>query len=76
MVIALPKVKIDGTVYYIDERLNELRNVKDPSDKEKMEGSKEFYLETFGEYKGNWSKRKSKPKSKLQFGLPIGVRWK
>ena len=62
MVTALPKVKIGGTVYFIDERLNELRNVKDPSDREKMEGSKEFYLETFGEYKGNWRK-KSKSKS-------------
>ena len=48
---ALPKVKIGGRIFYIDERLNELRNVKNPFDVEKMEGSKEFYLKLFGEVK-------------------------
>lgn len=46
---ALPKVKLgDGKTYFVDERLNELRNVKDFNDVEKMEGSAEFYVRHFG----------------------------
>jgi hypothetical protein len=48
---ALKKIKIGNKVYFIDSRLNELRNVKDFSDKEKMEGSEEFYLKIFKEVK-------------------------
>lgn len=48
MVVALPIIKIGNKRYYVDERLNELRNVSNPSDREKMEGSKEFYIATFG----------------------------
>jgi len=44
-------IKIGRKVYFIDSRLNELRNVKDPCDREKMEGSEEFYLKLYGEYK-------------------------
>ena len=51
MVIALKKVKIGRKVYFIDSRLNELRNVKNPCDSEKMEGSEKYYLKLFGEYK-------------------------
>jgi len=50
MVIALKKVKIGNKVYFIDSRLNELRNIKNPADREKLEGSEEFYLKIFGEY--------------------------
>lgn len=45
---ALPKVKIGNKVYFLDERLNEMRNINDFTDVEKMEGSKEFYLKHFG----------------------------
>jgi hypothetical protein len=45
---ALPIIKIGDTEYYVDERLNELREVDNPYNVEKMEGSKEFYLENFG----------------------------
>lgn len=48
---ALPIIKIGDTRYYVDERLNELRNVDDPNDREKMEGSAEWYIETFKEVK-------------------------
>jgi len=44
----LPIVKIGDTYYFVDARLNELRNVKNPNDREKMEGSEEFYIKTFG----------------------------
>jgi hypothetical protein len=47
-VTPLPVVKIGGKKYYVDERLNELRNVKNPHDREKMEGSAEFYVRHFG----------------------------
>lgn len=47
---ALKKVKIGNKVYFIDARLNELRNVKNFMDSEKMEGSEETYLNLFGEY--------------------------
>jgi len=50
MVIALKKVKIGNKVYFIDSRLNELRNIKNPADREKLEGSEDFYLKIFGEY--------------------------
>jgi hypothetical protein len=32
MVRALPTVEIDGKVYFIDERLRELRNINNPHD--------------------------------------------
>lgn len=44
----LPKVKICSKVYYLDARLNELRNIKNPHDREKMQGSKELYIKHFG----------------------------
>lgn len=44
----LPVVKIGNKKYYVDSRLNELRNVKNPHDREKMEGSEDFYVSTFG----------------------------
>ena len=44
----LPRVKIGRKTYYVDSRLNELRNVKNPHDSEMMEGSESFYLENFG----------------------------
>ena len=44
----LPKVKIGKKIYFVDARLNELRNIKDFSDSEKMEGSEQFYVDTFG----------------------------
>jgi hypothetical protein len=44
---ALPKIKIAGKTYYVDARLNELRNVSNPHDIEKMEGSAEFYIQHF-----------------------------
>ena len=34
---ALPTLKIGSKTYYIDERLDELRNVKNPNDKESIE---------------------------------------
>ena len=49
MMTALKKVKIGRKIYFIDSRLNELRNVNDFFDREKMEGSEEFYLKLFGE---------------------------
>ena len=45
---ALPKIKLGRKEYFVDARLNELRNVKNPFDVEKMEGSEEFYIEHFG----------------------------
>jgi hypothetical protein len=44
---ALPRIKLDRKIYFVDARLNELRNVKDPNDTEKMEGSEELYLQHF-----------------------------
>ena len=43
----LPVIKIEDKYYFVDERLNELRNVKDPHDREKMEGDAELYLNLF-----------------------------
>lgn len=48
MATQLPIIKIGGKKYYVDERLNELRNIKNPNDREKMEGSAEFYVKAFG----------------------------
>ncbi len=31
-IVALPTVEIDGKVYFVDERLKELRNVLNPHD--------------------------------------------
>jgi hypothetical protein len=45
---ALPIVKIGRKTYFVDARLNELRNTKNPNDSEKMEGSEEFYINNFG----------------------------
>lgn len=44
----LPIVKIGNKRYLVDARLNELRNVNNPDDREKMEGSEEFYVKNFG----------------------------
>lgn len=43
----LPKIKIGRKTYFVDEKLNELRNIKNPHDTEKMEASEEFYIKTF-----------------------------
>jgi hypothetical protein len=47
----LPIIHIDGTDYFVDERLNEIRNVKNPHDREKLEGSADFYIKTWGKKK-------------------------
>lgn len=44
----LPIVKIGSKRYFVDARLNELRNINNPHDREKMEGSEEFYKKNFG----------------------------
>jgi len=44
----LPIIKIGRKKYFVDERLNELRNIKNPHDREKMEGSLKFYIKNFG----------------------------
>ena len=45
----LPIVKLgDGVYYFVDERLNELRDIENPHNIEKMEGSAEFYINHFG----------------------------
>jgi hypothetical protein len=43
----LPIVKIGRKRYFVDTRLNEMRNVRNPHDKEKMEGSEKLYVELF-----------------------------
>lgn len=48
MATALPRIRIGKTEYFVDERLNEIRNVKDPQDREKLEGSAEFYVKQWG----------------------------
>lgn len=46
---ALPVVKLGRKKYFVDERLNELRNINNPHDKESMEGSSEkWFVEMFG----------------------------
>jgi hypothetical protein len=45
---ALPIIKIGHTFYFVDSRLNELREVNNPCNSEKMEGSEEFYVNNFG----------------------------
>lgn len=48
----LPIIKIGHKKYYVDERLNELRNITNPSDRESMEGSDEaFWVGVWGEKK-------------------------
>lgn len=62
----LPKVKIGRKTYYLDERLDEMRNVRDPHDRESMEGgSVDLYMELFGEhgenkrrYRNRWDRLK------------------
>jgi len=44
----LPIIKIGNKKYFVDARLDELRNIKNPFDVEKMEGSVDFYINTFG----------------------------
>jgi hypothetical protein len=44
----LPKIRIGRKTYYLDARLGEIRNVNNPHDREKLEGSPEFYLKTWG----------------------------
>ena len=48
MVRELPRIKIGRKEYFVDARLNELRNVKNPFDVEKMEGSEEIYIKLWG----------------------------
>lgn len=36
MVIELPKIKIGNKTYFIDKRLGEIRNIKNPSDSESV----------------------------------------
>jgi hypothetical protein len=45
----LPIIKIGRKRYFVDARLNELRNVNDPNDSEKMEASEEYYIQNFSE---------------------------
>lgn len=45
----LPVIKLgDGIYYFVDERLNELRDIENPHNVEKMEGSAKFYINHFG----------------------------
>lgn len=45
----LPKLRIYDKEYFLDERLNEMRNVSDPLDTESMEGmSSQWWLDTLG----------------------------
>lgn len=39
----LPTIKIDDKTYYVDQRLNELRNVNDFNDRESMNGMSEMF---------------------------------
>ena len=44
----LPKIIIDGVVYYIDQRLSEIRNVDNPHDTESVSPDLiEFWLKNF-----------------------------
>lgn len=36
-IVALPTVEMDGKIYFVDERLKELRNVNDPHDSRPLE---------------------------------------
>lgn len=54
MVVALPTVEIDGKTYYVDERLWELRNVRDLSDRREIPLElREFNIAAFMSRKGN-----------------------
>ena len=44
----LPRVRIGRKTYFLDARLNEIRNVNNPHDREKLEGSPEYYLRNWG----------------------------
>ena len=48
MVRMLPIIKLGSKRYFVDTRLNELRNVVNPHDTESMGGSEEFYIRHFG----------------------------
>ena len=48
----LPIVKIGDILYFVDAKLNELREVNNPHNIEKMEGSEEFYINNFSIKKG------------------------
>ena len=45
---ALPIIKLGKERYFVDERLQEMRNILNPHDVEKMGGSEEFYIRHFG----------------------------
>ena len=45
---ALPIIKLGSKRYFVDTRLNELRNIRNPHDIEVMGGSEEFYVRHFG----------------------------
>lgn len=44
----LPVIKIGETKYFVDARLNQLREVGDPGAVEKMEASEAWYVKNFG----------------------------
>ena len=46
--LALPIIKLGRKRYFVDARLNELRNIRNPYDIESMAGSEEFYIRHFG----------------------------
>lgn len=50
----LPIINIGRKRYFLDERLNEMRNVKDPNDRESMEGSDAAFWE------GIWGEKKKR----------------
>ena len=45
---ALPIIKLGKKRYFVDARIQEMRNILNPHDVEKMEGSEEFYIRHFG----------------------------
>ena len=48
MVENLPIIQLGRKRYFVDARLNQLRNIHNPHDVEKMGGSEEFYIRHFG----------------------------
>lgn len=52
---ALPRIKLGRKEYFVDERLGEMRNVKDPFDRET--------IELYYYYKGKLDKERERPKT-------------
>jgi len=49
MVRMLPIIRLGKSKrYFVDARLNQLRNIHNPHDTESMGGSEEFYIRHFG----------------------------